>query len=332
MDNKIKYEGILDLGGFTLPCYVLEDGTRILSGRGMQEALKMVDNAEGQHSSGTRLTRYLDQKTLKPFIFKDKELDHFAPIICYKGEQKINGYEASILIDICDGFLEARKHIQLSQRQSIIAEQCEILVRSFAKVGLIALIDEATGYQHERERDELQKILKAYISEELLPWQKRFPDIYYKELFRLNGWDYSVKGIKQRPSVIGKWTNTLVYEQLPKGVLEELKKITPKSEKGNKTARYHQYLTPDLGEPNLSAQIHQVVTIFQLSDNMKQVWSYFNRLKLRKQGQISLPFDFDDDGYTIEPKEEIKQTKLSAFDKNLTKALNYNPHKEEPSE
>lgn len=332
MDNQIKYEGTLDLGGFTLPCYVLKNGTRVLSGRGMQDALKMVDSIEGQQTAGTRLSRYLEQKTLKPFIFNNKEADHFKPIICYKGEQKINGYEASILIDICDGFLEARKNIQLSPRQSIIAEQCEILVRSFAKVGLIALIDEATGYQHERELDELQKILKAYISEELLPWQKRFPDIYYKELFRLNGWDYSVKGIKQRPSVIGRWTNTLIYEQLPKGVLEELKKKTPTSEKGNKTARYHQHLTPDLGEPNLTAQINQVITIFQLSDNMKQVWSNFNRLKTRQQGQLFLPFDFDDDGYTIETKEEIKQPKLSVFDKNLTKALNYNPHKEEPSE
>lgn len=89
-------------------------------------------------------------------------------------------------MDICDAFLEARKHINLSPRQAIIAEQCEILMRSFAKIGIIALVDEATGYQYDRERDELQKILRSYISEELLPWQKRFPDIFYTELFRLN--------------------------------------------------------------------------------------------------------------------------------------------------
>ena len=70
-------------------------------------------------------------------------------------------------------------------------------MRAFARVGITALVDEATGYQYEREHDELQKILKAYISEELLPWQKRFPDIFYKELFRLNGWNYTVNGIKK---------------------------------------------------------------------------------------------------------------------------------------
>ncbi len=332
MDNQIKYKGTLDLGGFTLPCYVLEDGTRVLSARGMQQALKM---SEDNDRTSAKLTRYLTQKTLKPFIYNDKGVGHFDPLVCYDGEAKINGYEATTLVDVCDAFLEARKHIKLSPRQSIIADQCEILVRAFAKVGIISLVDEATGYQHERERDELQKILKAYISEELLPWQKRFPDIYYKELFRLNGWDYSVKGIKQRPSVIGKWTNTLIYEQLPKGVLDELKKKTPVSESGNRTARYHQYLTTDLGEPNLTAQINQVVTIFQLSDNMAQMWAQFNKLKQRQQGQLFLPFEFDDDGYTIEPKQEKKLKKQEPkyeIDPFLSKALSHNPKDKEPSE
>ena len=81
----------------------------------------------------------------------------------------------------------------------MIADQCELLIRSFAKIGIIALVDEATGYQYTREKNELQKILKAYISPELLPWQSRFPPIFYTELFRLNGWDYTVSGIKKRP-------------------------------------------------------------------------------------------------------------------------------------
>ena len=193
--REILYEGILDLAGIEIPCYVLDDGTRILSGRKMQEALKIVDVEDGKQTAGTRLNRYLEQKTLEPFIYKGREQDHFKPIICYRGTQKINGYEATLLADLCDAFLEARKHISLSPRQTIIAEQCEVLIRAFAKVGITALVDEATGYQYEREKDELQQILRKYISEELLPWQKRFPDIFYKELFRLNGWDYTVKGI-----------------------------------------------------------------------------------------------------------------------------------------
>ncbi len=298
--REILYEGILDLAGIEIPCYVLDDGTRILSGRKMQEALKIVDVEDGKQTAGTRLNRYLEQKTLEPFIYKGREQDHFKPIICYRGTQKINGYEATLLADLCDAFLEARKHISLSPRQTIIAEQCEVLIRAFAKVGITALVDEATGYQYEREKDELQQILRKYISEELLPWQKRFPDIFYKELFRLNGWDYTVKGIQKRPGVVGTWTNKLVYEQLPQGVLDELRNNVPKSETGNPTARFHQLLTDDIGSPHLTAQINQIVTLFQLSDNMQEMWNNFQKLKLRQSGQLDLPFKFDAKGHTTE--------------------------------
>ncbi|TPH07174.1 hypothetical protein EUX50_02345 [Haemophilus haemolyticus] len=298
--REILYEGILDLAGIEIPCYVLDDGTRVLSGRKMQEALKIVDVEEGKQTAGTRLNRYLEQKTLEPFIYKGRAQDHFKPIICYRGTQKINGYEATLLADLCDAFLEARKHISLSPRQTIIAEQCEVLIRAFAKVGITALVDEATGYQYEREKDELQQILRKYISEELLPWQKRFPDIFYKELFRLNGWDYTVKGIQKRPGVVGTWTNKLVYEQLPQGVLDELRNNVPKSETGNPTARFHQLLTDDIGSPHLTAQINQIVTLFQLSDNMQEMWNNFQKLKLRQSGQLDLPFKFDEKGHTTE--------------------------------
>lgn len=270
--RKILHEGVLDLVGIQTPCYVLDDGTRVLSGSAMQNALKLQEDTENK--SGTRLTRYLNQKTLKPFIFKDKEDGHFEPIICYRGDQKINGYEATILADICEAFLEARNNITLSARQKIIADQCEILIRGFARVGITALVDEATGYQYERERNALQVVLKAYINEELLKWQKMFPDTFYYEIFRLNKWDYTVKGINKRPSVIGKWTNKLIYEQLPKGVLEELKAKTPKSPEGNYTARFFQSLTPD-------SQIYKIIGIMQISNNWEEFIHNFNRMVSR---------------------------------------------------
>lgn len=62
------------------------------------------------------------------------------------------------------------------------------------------------------------------------------------------------------------------------------------------------------------------------------MWSQFYRLKQRQQGQLSLPFEFDENGYTIEPKEKKEESKLSDFDHNLTKALNFNPKDKEPSE
>jgi hypothetical protein len=282
----ITHEGELDLNGLKIPCYILDDGTRVLSGRGMQIALNMVDDDDEKQTAGTRLSRYLNQKTLNPFIFNGKDVDHFNPIICYKGDAKINGYEATILADICDAFLEARKHINLSARQQIIAQQCEILIRGFARVGIIALVDEATGYQYDRERDELQKILKAYISEEILNWQLTFTDAFYREIFRLKKWKFTAPDIKKRPGVVGRYTNQFIYEMMPKGVLQKLKSNTPKSESGNYIYRFHQSLTPNIGREHLRNQILVVTTLMSIARS----WDEFLTLFQRKFGQLSLDF------------------------------------------
>lgn len=176
----VKYKGELDLAGFRLPCYVLEDGTRILSSRSMENALKMTAE-NGEKERGPRLKRFLTQKSLQPFLYRgNKEGAHFDPIICYDGGTEIRGYEATLLADFCGGILEARRNISLSTRQTIIAKQCEILLDAFSKVGIIALVDEETGYQYERERDELQKQLQKilglyYVLEKPKKWQKIFP-------------------------------------------------------------------------------------------------------------------------------------------------------------
>jgi hypothetical protein len=284
--RKITHEGEINLADIDIPCYILEDGARVLSSRGMETSLRMTDESEdsGQFG-GTRLSRYLSQTSLSPYLYENKSPEYYAPIVCYKGNQKINGYDASVLIDICDAFLQARKEIDLGSRQSIIADQCEILVRSFAKLGLIALIDEATGYQYERERDELQRIIDAYVAEELRAWQKTFPDTYYREIFRLRGWDFTVRGIKNRPGVVGKWTNKLIYDQLPDGVLEELKKKTPKTPAGNYKARFFQSLTEDAGEPSLVAQINSVVSLMQISDDWDDFQENFDKLVERRKEQ-----------------------------------------------
>lgn len=286
----------LRLGNLEIPCYVLDNGMRVFSGRGIQKAIG-YDSKSGQWMSSfckmEGVSSYLcagdnsiSERLSKPVKFKRNNAGG--------SQSTANGYEVTLLVDICSAIIDANRAGVFDN--DAIVRNADIIIRSVAKVGIIALVDEATGYQYERENDELQKILKAYISEELLPWQKRFPDIFYKELFRLNGWDYTVNGIKKRPGIIGKWTNTFVYEELPNGVLEELKKKTPKSESGNRMNRYHQLLTTDIGEPNLERQINKVITLFQVSDNMKQFCDNFKKMKMRQIGQMELPFEFDENG------------------------------------
>ena len=333
---KISYKGQIEIGDFKISCAVLDDGTRVLVDRSLANALGVKGGGaywqRKKEKNGAVLPEYISAKYLQPFISEEIEERLSKPLLYKDDEGNINeGLPATALVDICDIWQQADKNGALENRQNAkdAADRAYIIFKGFANVGITALVDEATGYQYDREKDELQKILKKYISQELLPWQKRFPDIFYKELFRLNGWDFTVKGIKKRPGVVGRWTKTLIYEQLPKGVLEELESNVPKSESGNKTARLHQFLTDEIGNPHLTAQINQIVTLFQLSDNMQHMWEQFEKLKHRQSGQMELPFDFDEKGRTIEPLDEEN---LSDFNKNLKKGLGFNPKKKDDKE
>jgi hypothetical protein len=314
--HKITHSGELDLNGYGIPCYILEDGTRILSGRGMQNALKLVDEeGKAEQKGGARLPRFLATKVLNPFLFRDKDLGHYKPISAYLGGQLITGYEATVLADLCDAILEARTEgVLKTERQQTVAAQCEILIRAFARVGILALVDEATGYQYDRERYELRKILSAYIGEELLEWRKRFPDEFYREIFRLNGWDFTVKGIKQRPGIIGTWTKQFIYAPMPKGVLPALIDKTPQPT-GKRKPKLHQALSEDTGIPHLEKQLVSVVTLMNVSSD----WKEFKGLFERKFGQQVLDFGGKEIGPAPAPSD---------FDIALTGLLSVPPPKD----
>src|SRR5262249_15959451 len=148
--------------------------------------------------------------------------------------------------DFCDAVLEARKAGGLLKQQEHIAEQCEILVRGFARVGIIALVDEATGFQRDRQKDALARILEAFIAKELQPYVKTFPADYYQEMFRLRGLPFPESSVK-RPQYFGVLTNNIIYDRLAPGVRQELQVGIPRNESGRPTAKYFQKLTQNRG-------------------------------------------------------------------------------------
>lgn len=322
---RATHQGRLDLLGIKISCAVLENGTRILVDRSVATALGTKGSGAywglKKKNDTPMFPEYLSADYLKPFMSEElaKKLETPIQYLNRTGKDS-TGVDATLLPKICDVWISAKNAGILTQKQENTANKAYLIMKAFAEVGITALVDEATGYQYDREKDELQKILKKYISEELLPWQKKFPDVFYKELFRLNGWDFTLNGIKKRPDIIGKWTNKLIYEQLPEGVLKELKENIPKSTQGKPSARLHQLLTIDIGNPHLTAQINKTLTLFQLSDNMEHTWQQFKKLQKRQAGQLELPFEFDTNGYTIAP---IEKENLSDFNKTLVRALEY---------
>lgn len=80
--------------------------------------------------------------------------------------------------------------------------------------------------KHRVAKDALMKILEAYVNKALLPWTERFPSSFFKQIYRLHGWQFR-EGRTRGPRIVGKLINRLVYEQLPPGVLQELRQRNP---------------------------------------------------------------------------------------------------------
>src|SRR5690606_15503057 len=143
--------------------------------------------------------------------------------------------------------------------------------------GIIALVDEATGFQRDREKDALAQILEAFIAKELQPWLKTFPPDFYEEMFRLRGLPYpNLSG--KRPQYFGVLTNSVVYDRLAPGVREELQKGIPRNEAGRPTAKYFQKLTQNAGYPKLREHLGSVVTLMKLSDTWEDFMAKLDRL------------------------------------------------------
>lgn len=273
--------GAIRIGGATLPCAVLEDGRRVVVQR------QVVGLLTGTTKGG--LSRYLAASNLAPYVpekFAGVDLDE-AAIVFESDGQKAHGYEGEDIVDICRMYLQARKANVLLPNQIQLADRAEIIVLSLAKLGITALIDEATGYQEIRDRRALQALLDQYLRQEHAAWAKRFPDDFYKEMFRLRGWQYPTPG-GARPGVVGTYTNDLVYERIAPGLLSELEARNPKGETGSRRAKHHQWMTDDVGDPALTNHIHAVMGMMRASENWEQLMILMDRAYPKKGAQLQL--------------------------------------------
>ncbi|WP_085678184.1 MULTISPECIES: P63C domain-containing protein [unclassified Pseudomonas] len=282
----------LKIGDAEIPCYVLEDGTRVLSQRGLIAGLGMSRGSRQQ--GGDRMVTFLESKGVKPFVSEDLLAAITKPIRFLSGNNAAVvtfGYPATVLADICEAVLAARKVGALHYQQVHIAEQCEVLVRGFARVGIIALVDEATGYQKDRARDALAQILEAFVAKELQPYVRTFPPDYYEHLFRLRGLKYPPENANYRPQYFGKLTNDIVYRRLAPGLLAELKK---ENNRDSKKGHLHRRLTPETGHAKLREHLSSVTTAMKLSKDYPDFIEKLNMLHPRYGDTLTLDLDKED--------------------------------------
>lgn len=293
---RATHDGPLKIGDVEFACSVLEDQTRVLSQRGFMDGMGMhrggrmskVEVEEG----GARVPIYLGFRNLKPFISK-----HFSAVsepLEYRtmDGSVAHGIRAEMIPKICEIWLDARTAGVLKVAQLRIAARAEMLLRGLAQVGIIALVDEATGFQESRDRLALQAILDRFLRHELAAWAKRFPDEFYRHIFQLRGWKWKGMSVN-RPQAVAGYTKDLVYARLAPGILAELEKRLPVGENGRRAGAMHQLFTEDVGHPALAQHLHAVIGLMRVSTNWKHFMTMMDMAFPKRGDTLLLPFMSD---------------------------------------
>jgi hypothetical protein len=216
-----------------------------------------------------------------------------------RGGNPAYGNEATNLIDLCELILKARDSGNvLTPTQLKYVDASDLVIRSFAKVGIIAVIDEVTGYQAVRPQQALQAYLEKIIRKELAAWAKKFPDEFYENIYKLKGWPWPGMS-KNRYSVVAQYTTNLVYERIAPGLLEELLRKSPPNEKGRRPNKLHQWLTEEVGNPLLAQHMHSLIMFQRLALSSGYGWNRFvktvDRVLPKRGNTLELPFPDSDE-------------------------------------
>lgn len=271
---EAAYEGEFTLGGTPISCAVLPNGARIITQATFLRALgrsRSPKAGTGVLSTVDQLPFFLQADALQPFISDDLVQSTNPIFYRTKSGGKGVGYDARLLPQVADVYLQLRDAAlkdrgEVPSRYRGMIQAADILIRALANVGIIALVDEATGFQRDRAADALATILEAFIAKELQPWVRTFPPDFYAQLFRLRGLSFPNDTVK-RPQYFGHLTNDIVYRRLAPGVLTELKNTIPKREDGRRKHHFFRHLTEEVGHPKLREHLVSVVTIMKLSRN-----------------------------------------------------------------
>lgn len=258
-----RWQGILPIGNEDLPCYVLDDGRRVISRTGATNLLT-------ERKGGGNLEGYIRVQSLQPYLSRDVAERMIEFIIPEVVNKTVRGLTAEDFLDICKAYVQARDENALQTASQItIAVKASMFLSACAKVGLIALIDEATGYQYDRAQDALEVKLKLYLEEEMREWEKTFPDELWMEFGRLTHWENS---LHSRPKYWGKLVLELIYEYLEPDVIDWLRKNKPPVRYGG---HWHSYYSENYGLKKLIQHIWMVIgiaktcfTMYELREKM----------------------------------------------------------------
>jgi hypothetical protein len=302
---RATHDGPLQIGDAVLVAAVLGNGKRLLSQGTVLQAIgrsRTPKAGTGGFTTVDDLPFFLQADVLKPFISEELLMSTTPILFRLKNGQRTVGYDAMLLPMICEVYLKFRDRVneevdssdeddrsvarRYFARHKHIFDACDRLMRGLARRGILALVDDATGYQDDKMRQEIDRIIQAYVAPTLLPWVRKFPHEFFREAYRLLNWKYQPGQTRHSP-YMGKFINKYVFEGLPPGVLDELKARLPKNEHGSRRANLWQLLTVDTGIPHLDKQLTADLTLMQISETKQQFHEHWAKL-FGKQPKLPL--------------------------------------------
>jgi len=263
------FDGLVD-------CYVLEDGRRVVSQRGILRALQ---NAEDEFEAGsTYIGRYLAKLPSEYKGLASSPTIKFQPP---RGAPAI-GRPAEWVVDFFQAYVDAHFEGKLHPSQEPLARNAARILRTLGKVGLSALIDEATGYELVREQGALAKLFDRLLRPAPAPWERMFQHSLIVALCKLDRVDWEGG---RHPRHLAS-TQKRIYDMLVSPeVGAELRRRNPQPHHGS---NHHQILTDDAKE-NFRQQLAIVEVIANQSHSKADFWARMERQYGSGLLQLSIP-------------------------------------------
>jgi hypothetical protein len=292
-----NFEGSFNIGSIELSAAVLQDETRIITQATFLRALgrsRSPKAGTGVLSTVDELPFFLQADALKPLITTDLIESTKPRFYRTKKGGKGVGYNALALKLVAETYLKFRDASlratgRVPKRYETMITAADTLIRALAEVGIVALVDEATGFQAVRQRNALQEILDVFLMRELAAWAKRFPDEFYQQIYRLRGWEWRGRRFNP-PQAVAGYTKDFVYERLAPGIREELETRMPRDDAGRKKGKLHQLFTEDIGHPALAQHLHAVITLMKASKNWNQFKLMLDTALPKRGDTLQLPY------------------------------------------
>jgi len=261
--------------GIDVDCYVLDDEqkTAVVSQRGMAVAL-------GLSERGNSFIRFANSKSIAGHVGAQLREKIENPLVFQWGTggaqqppADINGYDVTLLVDICKAVLDAESAGDLSPNQVHLARQSRVILNASAKAGIKGLVYALAGYDATRE--EIIRSFKLFVRDEAREYEKEFPDQLYEEWYRL----YELpKPERNKPWKFMHLTVNQVYHPLAKSSGKVYELTVAQREKSDKRyAKLHQFFS-EIGVKALRQHLGQLLGIARISHNKAEYEGYFKRL------------------------------------------------------